>query len=225
MALRLNLRHEIAKQKARNRRDPLKLSMFGLGAVAACFAGYYAVQLGVSHSLNSDLASVQGEYDGLKAKAAAAQKREEELNRSIKLSEALVKRVENRFYWANVLDSVSQAVPREIQITKLAGNIGTDKAKKCTINVEGVSAGAEPRKVAEDLRRALTERFSAKYKNVTAKFESLDDGKDLARLDSQQLPTAIFSINLQMQTGEEEAPPPPPRKAAPAKKSADGGML
>src|SRR3954467_2598744 len=100
MALRLNLHHEIQKQKALNRRDPLKLSMFGLGAVAACFAGYYAVQLGVSHSLNSDLASVQAEYDRLKTKAATAAKREEELSSSVKLSEHLVKRVEGRFYWA-----------------------------------------------------------------------------------------------------------------------------
>ena len=61
MALRLNLHHEIQKQRALNRRDPLKLSMFGLGAIAACFAGYYAVQLGVSHSLTSDLATIQGE--------------------------------------------------------------------------------------------------------------------------------------------------------------------
>jgi hypothetical protein len=122
--------------------------------------------------------------------------------------------VEGRFYWATVLDQLTQIVPREIQITRLAGDLTSDKARRCTITIEGLSAGAEPRKVAEDLRRALAEKFTPKYKNVSATFRSLEDGKDMARLDGQQLPTALFAINLQMVTGEEDAPPPPPKRVA-----------
>src|SRR3954464_4497138 len=98
MALRLNLHHEIQKQRALNRRDPLKLSMYGLGAVAAGMAGYYFLQLGFNASVDSDRSSVQAEYDKLKPKAAQAAKREEELSKQVKLSEGLVKRVESRFY-------------------------------------------------------------------------------------------------------------------------------
>ena len=125
-------------------------------------------------------------------------------------SQALVKRIEGRFYWASVLDSLVQIVPREIQITRLAGDVSPDKARRCTITIEGLSAGPEPRKVAEDLRRALNEKFTGKYKNVSVTFKSLEDGKDNARLDGQLLPTALFSIALQMQTGEDE---PAPRRS------------
>ncbi len=210
MALRLNLHHEIDKKKALNRRDPLKLSMIGMAVVAAGFAGYYVLQLGAAHGLSSELAHVRGELDRIKGKAEAAKKREEELSTAVKLSEAMVKRVEKRFYWASVLDTVTQAVPREIQITKLSGDVANDKVRRCTITLEGISAGEEPRKVAEDLRRALSEKFATKYKAVNAKFTSLDDGKELVPLDGQQLPTAVFAINLHMQMTEEEAPPPPP---------------
>lgn len=212
MALHLNLFHEIEKQKALNRRDPLKLSMIGLGLVAAGFAGFYLWELTVQHGLSSELDAKQAEYNKLKPQAEAAQKKEQELSGTAKLSEALVKHVEGRFYWATVLDDLTQIVPREIQVTKLTGEMSQDKARRCTITVEGLSAGAEPRKVAEDLRRALASKFTPKYKNVTATFRSLEDGKDQARLDGQQLPTALFAINLQMVTGEEDAPPPPPKR-------------
>jgi Tfp pilus assembly protein PilN len=229
MALRLNLHHEIQKQRALNRRDPLKLSMYGLGAIAACMAGYYVLQLGLSHGVESDRSAAQAEFDKLKPKAAQAAKREEELTKQVKLSEALVKRIENRFYWATVLDSLSQTVPHEVQITKLSGDVASDKTRRCTISLEGISAGIEPRKVAEDLRRTLQDQFGAKYKKVNAKFSSLDDGKDTARVGGQQIPTAVFAINLQMQTGEDEAvAAPAARRAAPAPaagKKNDGGML
>jgi Tfp pilus assembly protein PilN len=225
MALRLNLHHEIQKQRALNRRDPLKLSMYGLGAVAVCMAGYYFLQLGLSASVDKDRATVQAEFDALKPKAAQAAKREEELTKQVKLSEGLVKRVESRFYWASVLDALSQTVPREVQITKLSGDVASDKTRKCTISLEGVSAGAEPRKVAEDLRRTLQDQFGAKFKKVNAKFSSLDDGKDTAKVGGQQVPTAVFAINLQMQSNEDEpVAAPAARRAAPAKKN-DGGML
>src|SRR4051794_23055677 len=121
MALHLNLHHEIEKQKALNRRDPLKLSIYGLIAVAACLAGYYVFELSASHSISSELSETKAELARLQPKATAAQKREEELSSSVKLSEGLVKRVEHRFYWATVLEALAQSVPSEIQITKLAG--------------------------------------------------------------------------------------------------------
>src|SRR5436189_219579 len=132
MALRLNLHHEIDKRKALNRRDPLKLSIIGLSVIAAGLAGYYALQFGVQASLNSDLATAQGEFDRLKGKSKMA-----------------------------------------------------------------------------------------------AKFTALDDGKEPASLRGQQLSTALFTINLQMQTGEDEAPPPPPRRERKPepKKQQEGSML
>ena len=211
MALHLNLYHEIEGGRRQNRRDPLKLSMIGLAVVAAGFAGYYLWEQGVEHVLSSDLNTQQATRAISPSAEQAALKKEVELQAGIKLSETLVKRVEGRFYWASLLDGLAQIVPREIQITRLSGEVTADKTKHCTITVDGISAGAEPRKVAEELRRALNEKFTAQYKNVSATFKALEDGKDPARLDGQPVSTALFAIQLQMQAGEEEAPPPPKR--------------
>jgi Tfp pilus assembly protein PilN len=218
MALHLNLFHEIEKRKALDRRDPLKLSMYGIGLVALGLAGYYGVQFAKANSTSSELARVQDEYRKLTPQAEAAKKKEADLGVAIKTSEALVKRIEGRFYWASVLESLSEIVPPQVQITKLNGEMQTDAARHGVITLEGVSAGSEPRKVAEDLRRALNEKFGAKYKKVTTTFHGLDDGKDTVMLHGAAAPTAIFTIKIALQLLEDEAPPPPPKgkKAAAA---------
>ena len=113
-----------------------------------------------------------------------------------------------------MLDLVGGVVPREVQVTKLAGDVTAGPLKRCSLTVEGIAAGDEPRKVAEDLRTAIAEKFTAAgpYRNVASSFKSLEDGKDAAKLDGRQLPTATFAIAVQMETGEAPPPPPPPRK-------------
>src|SRR4051812_44860946 len=136
MALHLNLFHEIEKQKALNRRDPLKLSMYGLGLIAACMAGYYVLQVAEASSTTNELARVQDELRKLTPQAEAAQKREAELSVAIKTSESLVKRIENRFYWAGILESLCQTVPHNVQITKMNGEVTNDSVRHGTITIE-----------------------------------------------------------------------------------------
>src|SRR3954451_7276396 len=152
MALHLNLFHEIERQKALNRRDPLKLSMYGLGVIAAGMAGYYVLQFAGAKSTANELARVEAEYKKLTPQAEAAVKLETELSATIKTSENLTKRIEGRFYWAEVLQTLSETVPPSVQITKLNGEVANDAVRHGTITIEGLSAGSEPRKVAEDLR-------------------------------------------------------------------------
>src|SRR4051812_7889809 len=199
MALHLNLFHEIDKQKALQRRDPLKLSMYGIGLVAAGMAGYYFLQLASASGASSELSRVEAEYNKLKPQAEKATKRKEELGVSIKMSDAFVKRIEGRFYWATVLQHLTELVPAEVQLTKLNGEIASDAARHGTLTIEGIAAGAEPRKVAEDLRRSLIDRFSPQYKHVAASFTVLDDGKEGVRLNGQVTPTAAFTIKLTLQ--------------------------
>ena len=73
MALRLNLYHEIERQKQAQRRDPLKLSMFALGIMAVLFAGYYVWQLGVSGSVSRDLSRKRAEFKALEPQASSPQ--------------------------------------------------------------------------------------------------------------------------------------------------------
>ena len=54
MALHLNLYHEVLKTKALKRRDPLKISIYALSAIAACCAGWYFYQLVTMHEINDE---------------------------------------------------------------------------------------------------------------------------------------------------------------------------
>jgi Tfp pilus assembly protein PilN len=211
MALHLNLYHEVLKAKALKRRDPLKLSMYVLSAIIAACAAWYIVQMLRLNVLNQQLDGLKTDFAKVEPLAKAAKKREDELTALAKASEQLDKRIESRFYWAPVLAQLVQAVPREVQITRLGGDVSGDGLRRCSITIDGLSAGSDPRRVAEDLRTSLAEKFSVNYKNVTSTFKMLEDGSEMVMLDNKQVPTATFAINVQLFTGEEKA-------AAPARK-------
>src|SRR5260370_32116330 len=91
MALHLNLYHEVLKAKALKRRAPLKLSLYGLSAIAAGFAAFYVFELLKLHSLNEDLGRRKAEYDKLAPVAKAAKKKEEDLTARAKSTNLLIK--------------------------------------------------------------------------------------------------------------------------------------
>lgn len=212
MALHLNLYHEVTTAKAIKRRDPLKLSMYALAAVVAGFASYYVIELVKLRSINNSLETVKAEFAKLEPLAKNAKKREETLNSQVKSGDLLVKKIESRFYWAPLLEQVMQVVPREVQVTRLAGDIAGEGLRHCTISLDGLSAGADARGIAEDLRTAIAEKFAANYKNVTSKFRSLEDGTEMVMLDGRQVPTAMFAISVDLYTGTAPAPAQPTRK-------------
>ena len=212
MALHLNLYHEALKAKAIQRRDPLKLSMYGLVTVIFAFASYYVIQLVKLHSINNSLATVKDEFAKLEPLAKAAKKREEELNAQTKSGDLIVKRIESRFYWAPMLEQIMQVVPREVQVTRLAGDIAGEGLRHCSISLDGLSAGTDARKVAEELRTAISEKFAGSYKNVTSKFRSLEDGTEMVMLDGKQVPTAMFAISVDLYAGAEATSAQPARK-------------
>ena len=212
MALRLNLYHEVIKAKALKRRDPLKISIYVLSGIAALCTGWYLLQLVNMHSLTEDLKRVKGEYDKLEPQAKAARKQEDLLTQQGKVSVQLEKRMESRFYWAPVLAELMQLVPREVQITRMGGDVTGDGIRRCSLTIDGLSAGTDPRKVAEDLRTSIADKFSAKYKNVTSTFKMLEDGSEMVMLDGKQMPTATFAINVQLYTAEDKPAAPLRRK-------------
>jgi Tfp pilus assembly protein PilN len=204
MPLRLNLYHEVQKQEALKRRDPLKLSLYGLSAIAACMAGYYFIQLGKAHALNSELEQLKVEHAKLDPESKAAKKQEEELTAKIKVNETMERRIEERFYWAPLLEQLVGIVPREVQVTKVNGEVAADGSQKCTVTINGISAGTDPRRIAEDLRIAIAEKLGVRYREVSATFRSLDDGADPVTLEGKQLPTAAFVIGVDLQWGSDK---------------------
>ena len=213
MSLRLNLFHEIKQQRSASRRDPLKISLYILGGIVACFAALYLWELGRATVLSRDLAKKKAEFDTLEPQAKLAKKHEDELQQTFNTSRKLVKKIEGRFYWAPVLAQLTALVPREVQITKFSGDTQGELPKKCQFTVDGLSAGPDPRKVAEELRQALVESFGKQFKSVDAKFRALEDGTELVMLDGKQWPTASFAINVQFHSGEEAVATPPPTGA------------
>jgi hypothetical protein len=211
MALRLNLNHEILQAERLRKRDPLKLSIIGLSAIAACFASYYFFQLAKMGVISQEYARKKGEFDSIEAKAAAAKIRDEELAVTMRAGDNMVQRIEGRFYWAPMFEQLVNAVPPEVQITKLSGDVQGESPKKCRLTIDGLSSGTDPRKVAEELRTSIAESFGTKYKNVATSFRSLEDGIETVQVGGVPRPTATFAINVEFQGGEELA------KAAPAR--------
>ena len=97
-----------------------------------------------------------------------------------------------------------------MQITRLGGDISGENLRRCAITLDGLAAGSDPRRVAEDLRTAIADKLSPKYKNVTSTFKTLEDGTETVMLDGKPANTATFSITVQLFVGEE-------KKAAPAR--------
>ena len=194
----------------------MKFAILGLVIVAVGMVGYYLLELNGQRAVKNELQSLEAEYAKLAPRAEKAKTREAEVSETLKVSKSLVSRMENRFYWAPVLASVAQVVPQEVQLTKLAGDVTSDEKRQCSITIEGVAAGEDPRKIAEDLRRALAEKFSPKYKAVTSVFRSLEDSPETVTLGGQKFPTAIFGIHVAMHAGEDPAPPVPPVATATA---------
>jgi hypothetical protein len=211
MALRLNLYHEVLKAKALKRRDPLKISIYALSGIAALCTCWYLFELVKMHGINDELVRIKAEFAKVEPAAKAAKKREADLSKHAQMSTQLEKRMEGRFYWAPVLAEIMRVVPREVQITRFGGDVSGEGLRRCAITIDGLSAGADPRRVAEELRTAIAEKFSPQYKNVTSTFKMLEDGTEMVMLDGKQMATATFAINVQLYSGEEK-PVAPARK-------------
>ncbi len=194
MALHLNLLHEIESARRARQRDPLKLGLYALGFVVLCFLGYYALRLSTTNGVVRKKNTLEQEWNNLNPQQTAAIARAEELRAQIALSANAVKFIESRFYWAPLLERLGHLVPPAVQISRIAGDIsGRDS---CTLSLEGLAAGREPRTVAESLRTTLANDLLGGEGSVDSTFVSLEDGSSQAVVRGVALPTAVFTIRL-----------------------------
>jgi hypothetical protein len=208
MPLRLNLYHETIKERALKRRDPLKISIYVLSSIAALCAAWYTVQLIAYHAYLDDYQKKKAEFDKIEPAGKIAKKKQDELTAKANQSIIMGNRIENRFYWAPILSQLSQVVPREVQITRLGGEVSNDPLRHCAITIDGLAAGPDPRRVAEELRTAIAQRLGGQHPNVTSTFKSLEDGSETVALDGHQTATATFTINVLFHNQEAATPPP-----------------
>jgi hypothetical protein len=196
MAIYLNLYHEIQKQKLKRQRDPLKIAIMGLIVIAVGLVGYYFFKVERVHIIEVEAGGVSDDLRKILPKADQAQKDYDTYDRDIKLAAAMIHKMENRFYWAPLLQEVIDTVPQDVQITGLNGTVSSDGGKKIILTISGMAAGSQPRAVAEELRIALQNKLATDYHQPTTVFRSLEDGPEPVVYQGKSSPTVLFVIEL-----------------------------
>lgn len=197
MALQLNLFHEEISEERQRKRDPLKLGMMALIAFGLLLFLYYGWNAYGTMQIKSQLTAAQAEWEKVEPKVTAAQKRATELARIIDSTKVLDQMIEDRFYWAPFLATISKCVAPNIQVASLSGN-ASDTDRTIKVSLEGLAAAREPRAAAEDLRQLLTEQLEKSYQNVEVTFKNLEDLDTVVNLAGVPTPSARFVLNVNL---------------------------
>src|ERR1051326_4415113 len=157
MALHLNLLHEEILEHRQRQRDPLKIGIMVLIGCGVLMLRNYVWTAYRALEMKSRLGAVQREWAKVEPKVTAAQKHATELTNMVNATRTLDNYIDNRFFWAPLLEKVSRCVPPNVQLTGFDGQFLEDGGVSLTI--EGLAAAREPRSAAEDLRQMLLEQL------------------------------------------------------------------
>ena len=163
--------------------------------MAALFVLYYLVRLAAGSVTLNEMHAREADWAKQEPLATAAAKREADLNAQITAAASITHRIEDRFYWAPLIEMLARSVPPNVQLTGFTGSNDV-KADKVTLVLEGLAAGDVPRFAAEQFRTGIGERLGKTYKNVTTTFRGLDETASNVTLNGKAMPTARFSIEI-----------------------------
>lgn len=212
MALQLNLLHEEISQQRQRQRDPLKLGLMGLGAIGAILFLYYGWNAYETLQIKHQLNVVEGEWAKVEPKVTAAHNRADELHKIIDGTKVLDGIIDNRFYWAPLLATLSRCVAPNVQLISLDGGVA-DENSSVSFNLEGIAAAHEPRGAAEDFRQLLAEQLAKNYTEVKVEFRNLEDLDTVVNLAGVANASARFVLGVSFNP---TAPKPTPAPRAPA---------
>jgi len=196
MALHINLLHEAQSKIVEEKRDPLKLGILAMLVIAVCFYGYYLFRAGESKKIAREKSALEAENAQLAPQATQAQADEAAANLSVQTTGAVEKIINDRFYWGPLFSEIFAGTGPEIQITSFEGSTRSPEAVSLT--VIGISAGREPRAVAERFRQSMEERLNKVYGKVTSQFVSLENSEVPLVLNGKSFAMANFSIGFQL---------------------------
>ena len=212
MPLTINLLHEEQFLLKQRKRDPLKLGLYALAGVAALFVMYYGWRLLSSRVLDGQLQAREAEWAKQEPAAKAAAAQEKDLTSQIAAADVIGKRIDNRFYWAPLLETLLKSVPANVQIVSLNGN-NEARNDKATLTLEGLVAGDVPRLAADKFRTALNDSLGKKYQGVETSFRGLDETATPVNLNGKASPTAHFTIEVKVnKPSAVPAPTPAPER-------------
>jgi hypothetical protein len=197
MAFHLNFYHEVQVQKIQQQRDPLKIGLAILVFLAALMILFYLWRMQSPAALAKVASARAAEWSALEPKLNQAKAKETKDSATIAVAEAVLARINNRFFWAPVLQSILENTPDNVQITSAMADSGSEKSEeKISMELTGVIAGREPRIAADEFRLKIEQAFAARYPEATAEFTKLDDRPDNVQLRGESLQTATFAIAL-----------------------------
>jgi hypothetical protein len=217
MALHINLLHEEILEQRQRQRDPLKLGLLALIGCGALLFLYYSWNAYRTLEIKSRLNAVERSWAKAEPGVTAAQKKVTELQTIIKTTRTLDDYIEQRFFWAPVLQTISRCVAPNTQLTSLDGVV-LDDNKGVSVTIEGVAAGREPRAAAEDLRQMLSEQLGHDYSEVKVEFKSLEDLETLVNLGGARVPMARYNLSITFNPTPSAKAAPTPAPAAHRKK-------
>ena len=195
MALHLNLLHEEILEQRQRQRDPLKIGMIALVGCGVLLFLYYTWNAYRTLEIKSRLTTIERAWKKIEPGVTAAQKRVADLEGVIKTTRALDDYIDNRFFWAPVLQKVSHCVAPNTQLTNFEGAV-QDENRGIDVSLEGIAAGREPRSVAEDLRQMLLEQFRQSYSDVKAEFKTLEDLDTIVNVAGTHMATAHYILTV-----------------------------
>ena len=195
MALHLNLLHEEILEQRQRQRDPLKIGMIALVGCGVLLFLYYTWNAYRTLEIKSRLTTIERAWKKIEPGVTAAQKRVADLEGVIKTTRALDDYIDNRFFWAPVLQKVSRCVAPNTQLTNFEGAV-QDENRGIDVSLEGIAAGREPRSVAEDLRQMLLEQFHQSYSDVKAEFKTLEDLDTIVNVAGTHMATAHYILTV-----------------------------
>jgi hypothetical protein len=210
MALHLNLLHEEILEQRQRKRDPLKIGVYVLVGCGAMMFLYYAWNAYRTLEIKSRLGGIQQEWAKVEPKVTAAQKHAAELTSMVNATQVLDRYIENRFFWAPVLEKISHCVAPNVQLVGIEGQV-LEEDKGITISIEGLAAAREPRSAAEDLRQMLLEQFEKAYHEVKVEFKTLEDAETFANIGGVKTPMAHYTIAASFKTSAPPKPTPAPK--------------
>jgi len=209
MPLSLNLYHEIKSRELERRRDPLKIGLMVLGAIAVLMLGFYLLRWQSAGNARTELKQLNAKWKDLDPRQAEARQREMEIKDLISTSNSAKALVDGRVFWAPILEDIVTTVPKEIELRSLSGDtLRVAGNTGLRITLIGVAAGDVARKNAEDFRKALQTKFTVRYPKTSTEFKSLDEAPDTVALDGKMVGTVNFTIQLDAQEAVKPEPSP-----------------
>jgi len=217
MPLQLNLLHEEISQERQRKRDPLKISMYVAAALAGLLALNYLWSAYRTLTIKAHLSSLERDWAKVEPQVSAAQKRAEQLNGIITTTRTLDQFIDNRFFWAPLLEKISRCVTPNLQLTTFDG-VTDEPNKTTTISLEGTAAGREPRAVAEDFRQMLLEQLGKEEAGLKVEFKALEDLDTMLSVGGNNVAAAHFVISINLNAGAKTPASGPAERKSKSKK-------